>query len=782
MTKTTDFINFSTEHPNYFPGQYLLEDDFELQHKYFSDRLLYHHQALHVSGIIEGLEVTVIEGKKSVQIKSGSALDIQGRLIIFKEAQTFSNFQNITVGELYVQYSEAKANKQQEDVTDSYTRWLENPIFGFASATPKNGIKLAKLTISEDIITLDVNIREYSGLFLPNSQNTDLTLRSGGNANPNLAVLTGNLKINGNLEVNENIWIKGETSSFLTIGDTFFKGNREWMKRGINVVWNSDNLFIGLKDEGNNRKDSVIAWGDDSQDDLRFINVQAGGSIEGNEVIRVKANGNVGIGTNNPGDYKLNVEGNQYIKGSLTIQTGKIYVDGNQQIVFADADTTNNLKLQLWNGYGLGVNLSTLFYTANGKHSWRDTQNNERMLLTTGADGGLTVKGTGTSSFAGNLIVSANITGKNLSVAADNNQRGALFFATPGDYNHALYNNLSNIDNEGIWDGVKWNVFQGLKIRVGSGESKKTALYINNNGDVGIGVDNPGNYKLNVEGNQYIKGSLTIQIGKINLDGNQQIVFKDGDATNNLKLQLWSGYGLGINSSTLFYTANGKHSWRDSKHNERMFLTTEDNATLTVNTGGVGAWNKFVVNTTSEWGDDNSQYVTIGSGGANGIMLSNPHVTWRSNRASIRYGRSGGIKTGVFWDGGVRADGSFSFSLNGENDHKLTITKDGNVGIGTNNPGNYKLNVQGNQFVSGEVRAKIWYSDEYEWSDGKAPVRMGKSDKCVAFITYVRGKFAGGGERVFTYIGDDGYWYLSGAQGGEGKSILVKARCIGSPD
>ena len=74
MAKTTDFTNFGNERPNYFAGQYLLEDDFEIQHKYLSDRQRYHNQILHVSGIIEGLEVAVIQDAKSVQIKSGSAI------------------------------------------------------------------------------------------------------------------------------------------------------------------------------------------------------------------------------------------------------------------------------------------------------------------------------------------------------------------------------------------------------------------------------------------------------------------------------------------------------------------------------------------------------------------------------------------------------------------------------------------------------------------------------------------------------------------------------------
>ena len=170
MTQTTDFTNFATEYPNYFPGQYLLEDDFQLQHKYLSDRLRYQNQSLHVSGIIEGLEVEVSEDKKSVLIKPGSAIDNQGNLIVLKENTTFSVFNNLNQGELYLQYSENKDVKQQDKVEDSYTRWKEIPILGFADTTPDNCVKLAEITRSEDSITsLNAEIREYSGLSLPNS-------------------------------------------------------------------------------------------------------------------------------------------------------------------------------------------------------------------------------------------------------------------------------------------------------------------------------------------------------------------------------------------------------------------------------------------------------------------------------------------------------------------------------------------------------------------------------------------------------------------------------------
>lgn len=84
------------------------------------------------------------------------------------------------------------------------------------------------------------------------------------------------------------------------------------------------------------------------------------------------------------------------------------------------------------------------------------------------------------------------------------------------------------------------------------------------------------------------------------------------------------------------------------------------------------------------WGDSGNQYVTIGTG-ASGIMLYNPHVVWNATNAgaAIRYGRAGGVSGGYYWDVGTRSDNSFSFSLNGSSDHKMTIASSGNVGIGT---------------------------------------------------------------------------------------------------
>jgi hypothetical protein len=120
--------------------------------------------------------------------------------------------------------------------------------------------------------------------------------------------LTGVVKktgdtITGNLSV----------TNVLEIGDTPFGGNtggnRDWMQKGIKINWDSDSLFIGLKNEGENRKDSVIGWGDDNDvvDAFRFIYLGHGAPDK--EIMRLNPDGNIGIGTPTPTKAKVHIEG-----------------------------------------------------------------------------------------------------------------------------------------------------------------------------------------------------------------------------------------------------------------------------------------------------------------------------------------------------------------------------------------------------------------------------------------------------------------------------------------
>lgn len=110
---------------------------------------------------------------------------------------------------------------------------------------------------------------------------------------------------------------------------------------------------------------------------------------------------------------------------------------------------------------------------------------------------------------------------------------------------------------------------------------------------------------------------------------------------------------------------------------------------LEVRVAGTGGWDKFIVTADTAWGNGNA-HVTIGGGGAAGLMFFNPHVSWQKapeNRASIRYGQSGGVPGGGYWDVGARLNNAFSASLN-NNDHRLWLSGDGKVGINCSDPAN----------------------------------------------------------------------------------------------
>lgn len=91
------------------------------------------------------------------------------------------------------------------------------------------------------------------------------------------------------------------------------EGWRDWMTFGTFYTENSDNMYVGMKDEGPDRKDAIIDWGDDATgnnctnggpDHLRFIFTEDCGNVEdfpagenGLEVARVTPQGYWGIGT-----------------------------------------------------------------------------------------------------------------------------------------------------------------------------------------------------------------------------------------------------------------------------------------------------------------------------------------------------------------------------------------------------------------------------------------------------------------------------------------------------
>jgi hypothetical protein len=124
------------------------------------------------------------------------------------------------------------------------------------------------------------------------TQNGNITLNGNvgiGTDNPytKLHIVTSTSKDSPWDSVYGNPWLFGQ---HIELAATQMWGLKD--AYGSLFTWDSDSLFMGLKNEGVDRKDAVIAWGDNSNDVLRFIFTPASAPLE---VMRIAADGNVSI-------------------------------------------------------------------------------------------------------------------------------------------------------------------------------------------------------------------------------------------------------------------------------------------------------------------------------------------------------------------------------------------------------------------------------------------------------------------------------------------------------
>ncbi|NES87722.1 MAG: hypothetical protein F6K10_43950, partial [Moorea sp. SIO2B7] len=151
--------------------------------------------------------------------------------------------------------------------------------------------------------------------------------------------------------LNGNVGI-GTTNpqSLLQVGVGGVNAPRPWMTRGLQVAWDTDHVFLGLKDQGADRKDSVLAWGDNINDAFRFIFAASRGAADGQEIMRLQPNGNVGIGTTNP-SQKLEVNG--------TVKATRFEGDGSALTGISPgkwSDGTSNRIYYNAGHVGIGIN------------------------------------------------------------------------------------------------------------------------------------------------------------------------------------------------------------------------------------------------------------------------------------------------------------------------------------------------------------------------------------------------------------------------------------------
>ncbi|MBD2184295.1 hypothetical protein [Aerosakkonema funiforme] len=285
----------------YFDGQFLKDQDFIDEQKYHVDRTRRLSRSLQVSGISEGLAVTVA-GNDRVTVNPGSGVDPKGRLIVLATPEDVSlvSYRNQTVS-LFISYQEIEADRAQEG-TEGNRRWHEKPLIQVAlqkTAALSEAIVLANLNVDKDgVVKIDNSVRQYSGVYLPAAGGKGPILRSGGDGASNKAVLTGDLSVSGTLEVNS----LSIGSGGINLSNAAINGN---LTASGSITGSS--LSVGT---GNITAGSATING----------NLTASGNITGSSLSVGTGNITAGSGTIN-GD--LTVNGN-IIGRSLSVGTGTI--------------------------------------------------------------------------------------------------------------------------------------------------------------------------------------------------------------------------------------------------------------------------------------------------------------------------------------------------------------------------------------------------------------------------------------------------------------------------
>ena len=198
------------------------------------------------------------------------------------------------------------------------------------------------------------------------------------------------------------------------------------------------------------------------------------GTFTFTEAMSIKNDGNVGIGTITPG-YKLHVNGD-------IVNTTSV-------------GSTGDAGIQLGNGHRLGFDQA-------GTRSWTVKATGGNLQFFSGDNSGYHIfssagVGIGTTSFgtsAAKLAVGPLINGSSSAIA----QFDGFIRLRDTILLHSANSDAANISYDTT----------GLKLTT-SGEGASGRIIALMGGNVGIGTTNPGSYKLQVQGDTYVTGTLT---------------------------------------------------------------------------------------------------------------------------------------------------------------------------------------------------------------------------------------------------------------------------------
>jgi hypothetical protein len=540
----------------FFDGQFLKDQDFIDDQKYHIDRQRRPNRLLRVSGICEGLTVEVKDNK--VTVTPGTALDSQGRLIVLNDTVSVNLKDQADALDIFISYGQEESDMTQpgNDLSTTTppggasppstgqgaagaTRWLERPQIGAvqdrASLKGVSPIWLGQVTVSGSGTNRTVALttlaeREYTGIYLPSGANPFEApiLRSGGNPNPKLAVLTGDLRI------------RGTTADNTTAGLNVTNSNPA--SPSLLYVRNDGNVGIGTTmPTAKLAINGGLHVGGDSDPGDNNLLVDGTLAVMGNSTLI----GNVGIGTTAP-LAKLAINGGLHVGGDSDPGDNNLLVDGTLAV-------TGNSTLS-----------GTLAVTGNSTLTGSLTVNNTVSLKGSASTTGLSVDASGDVTMGSTLNFGAAVR-QMISLWKSGNvnygigiQNGTQYFRT--DTNFAWYKGGAHVNDElspgaiGTTNGTVQMFIKNGNVGIGTPTNTTTPVAkLAINGGLHVGGDSdPGDNNLLVDGTLAVTGNSTLS-GTLAVTGDSTLNGKLTVAVNkSVRLELGSDQKLSLGGNGAF--------------------------------------------------------------------------------------------------------------------------------------------------------------------------------------------------------------------------------------
>ncbi len=253
-----------------------------------------------------------------------------------------------------------------------------------------------------------------------------------------------------------------------------------WTRLNANTIHTTRN-FVGINTDPGNVEATLHVR--DSGATFPAVFIEGGNNSEGD--IAWPSNEHLQLGTWNTATNIFDLK--------MRLTSNRLVLADNVNMYFSP-DTGDRLSLygnrfNLNSMYGFGISSNTLYYKANGRHAWHIQENADstpKMALTS------TGLGIGTNSPNHELVVQGNNSVVQIRDDVGNNSANAawleLLERASGSFNGGAYIR---------WNGETNRLLIGTKL---SGVNTNVLVINRSGNNVGIGTQNPGNYRLAVNG------------------------------------------------------------------------------------------------------------------------------------------------------------------------------------------------------------------------------------------------------------------------------------------